>query len=251
MHRIPLGKLRLRIPAEKGPVFLQLHGRKASFLVLFVVQIFLSCSIHKSTCQLVKTVDIAASVAYQHAMSYDKPHPGCPIEENPIMIAVAEEQDNSVAPRKGDSIFDTYQPTVPQWVLADDGLPKEVDQTTSDETLPPALMQETLVCMKQDADPEHGRSECLEKCKYYKRQLSREPSALNLRVIDRWCLHPASKGLNGAALSLRDTEVPFCELRDPPDPRSEYYLDKIDEKKIQQGKNREFFPIFKTVETEK
>jgi hypothetical protein len=179
---------------------------------------------------------------------YSSPHPGISPEDNPIMQVVDEGADPSGPPRHGDSVFDQYKPIAPKIVMHDDGLPLPVyPEIDSEQTYAPPLSPETLVCMAQEPSPEFGRPGAIPKCKFYARQLCREPGAIDRPIIERWCLHEAQRGLNGAAFSLRDTEVPFCELRVPPDPKSEFCMDKVDARKIEQGKDRRVYPVFKTL----
>lgn len=144
-------------------------------------------------------------------------------------------------PRPSDSVFAAFPTTEPAIVLDPaDGMPREADVPwTFQDALAPPLTPETLVCMKQSADLPH--------CRYYKRQLALDPE-LDRPIIMRWCTCPALRGTNGSALSLRDSAMPHCELRDPKDPKSTDLLDKIDDEKIKLGQNREYFQMFKTPE---
>lgn len=180
---------------------------------------------------------------------YLGPHPGISPDDNPIMQVIDEGADPTGPPRHGDSVFDQYKPIAPKMIMHEDGMPMPVyPDIDSEQTHAAPLSPESLVCMAQQPSPEFNRHESLPKCKYYARQLCREPGAIDRPIIERWCLHEAQRGLNGAAFSLRDTEVPFCELRDPPDPRSEFGMDYIDAKKVELGKERKTYPVFRTLE---
>lgn len=178
---------------------------------------------------------------------YPGPHPGVDPEDNPIMQVVREGEDPTGPPRHGDSVFDQYVPMPSKIATGPDGLPMEVwPELGPYDAMPPALAPETLTCMKQP--PSEAYPDGMPKCKHYRRQITREPLAIDRPIIERWCVHEAQRGLNGAALSLRDTEVPACELRDPPDPKCEQYLDHVDDVKIKLGKERTILPMFKTPE---
>jgi len=144
-------------------------------------------------------------------------------------------------PRPSDSVFDAF-PTVQPNIIMDpsDGMPREADPPwTFEDAQAPPLTPETMVCIRQ--------SDGLGPCKHYRRQLALDPE-MDRPIILRWCTCPALRGTNGAALSLRDSAMPHCELRDPPDPRSTELLDKLDDEKIRLGQNREYFRMFKTPE---
>jgi hypothetical protein len=183
----------------------------------------------------------------EFADPYPGPHPGVDPEDNPIMVVVREGEDPTGPPRHGDSVFDQYVPVPAKTATGPDGLPMQVWPDLGPyDAMPPALAPETLTCMKQPAS--EALPEGLAKCVHYRRQITREPLAIDRPIIERWCVHTAQRGLNGAAMSLRDTEVPACELRDPVDPRCEQLLDHADAVKVQLGKERDIFPMFKTVE---
>jgi len=145
------------------------------------------------------------------------------------------------APMLGDSIFDQFAPDPPVVGLGDDGLPVERDPPYGlDATLPPPLVPELMSCLAQQAGEAFGLHRVcgLPPCKYYHRQLVRNPDAPDRRMIERWCARPELRSLNGAALSLRDSEVPCCEFREPADEVASEYLDMIDRGKIALGRER-------------
>lgn len=163
----------------------------------------------------------------------------------------------AIHPRVSDSIFDTYEPQMLSLAISPvDGMPDVVTQHyTEEDVLPPSLSEETLVCLAQperhvpvpDQPGQVRVYPAVPKCQYYKRVKARD-TEIGRFIIQRYCTCPDLKGLSGAALDLRDTVVPCCEMRDPPDGRSEEELDKVDAEKIALGKNREFFPLYMTPE---
>lgn len=79
-------------------------------------------------------------------------------------------------------------------------------------------------------------------CAHYARQLSQFDLNAQAQVMLRVCA--ARRTTEGAFMSLRDRAMWACELRMPADAASNESLDAFDEKKMQQGKSRELFPIF-------
>jgi hypothetical protein len=171
------------------------------------------------------------------------------------VVDVDEEQ---LHPRFGNTVFDTYapQPIVLE-ISEEDGLPDLVVQHYAPEdVLPPSLNEDTLVCLAQPerhlpvVGGQPGEVKvypALAKCVYYKRSKVRDTD-IGQFLICRFCTNPNLKGVNGAAMDLRDTSIPCCEFRDPPDVRSEEEMDRIDEEKIAMGRNRVYYPITMTAE---
>jgi hypothetical protein len=142
-------------------------------------------------------------------------------------------------PEKGDSVFDQFVPDQVVAVQGPDGLPMDRDPAHSfEDSLPPPLTPQTMVCLPQTADPENGRTEDLPACAYYRRQRYSSSSTPGATQIDRYCTHPSQRGLNGACTILRDSAIYQCELRDPPDQASYAVLEAIDSIKIAQGIER-------------
>lgn len=149
---------------------------------------------------------------------------------------------DGVHPRVSDTLFEAFplEQPIGAVISPEDGLPVDYTPDAGDDAAAPPLSPDTLVCMPAMQDDGTSRA----KCKFYKRQKAMD-TELGLWVIQRWCVCPALRGTNGAALDLRDTAVPACEMRDPPDERSSEILDKFDEEKIAQGKDRKYFRVFK------
>ena len=140
--------------------------------------------------------------------------------------------------KPGDSVFDAFQPETDLWGPGADGLPAPIEKDTGDGPLP--FTPENLVCMKQ---------ETCGVCVYYKRQITPLGEHHDQRSIDRWCLHPGMRALNGAALNLSESAMFACELRDPPHPESAKLLDDIDENLLQRATGpAKFWSLFRTPE---
>lgn len=157
--------------------------------------------------------------------------------------SLAEEADDAEtelgSPTPGGSIFDQFQPAQPEYRDGADGMPVEKDPPWSyNQALPPPLAPATLSCLAQDPDPKNGRHARLEKCRYYKRQRVLAPDIPDLSQIERFCIVESLRGINGAALCLKDSAILNCEFRDPPDPAASIMLDAIDDLKIAIGKER-------------
>lgn len=139
-------------------------------------------------------------------------------------------------PEKGDSVFDQFVPEQAAAVEGPDGLPMDRDPAHSfDDSLPPPLTPQTMVCLAQKADENLDRLQDLPPCRWYKRQRYSSSSTPGATQIDRYCIHPSQRGLNGACTILRDAAIYQCELRIPQDPASQRVLDALDAIKIAQG----------------
>jgi hypothetical protein len=79
-------------------------------------------------------------------------------------------------------------------------------------------------------------------CVFYGRQFSQADFNPEIRVMNRVCT--ARRDTAGAFMSLRDRAMWACDLRQPRDPVSDQKLDEFDEKKMREGTNRTFLPIF-------
>lgn len=79
-------------------------------------------------------------------------------------------------------------------------------------------------------------------CKHYARQFSQYERNPENRSQFRLCTARRSTG--GAFMDIADLGIYACELRDPPDFESLKLADEFDRKKIKQGQNREYLPIF-------
>jgi len=143
------------------------------------------------------------------------------------------------SPVPGGSIFDQFQPAQPEFKDGPDGLPVEKDPPWSfSQALPPPLAPQTLSCLAQEVDVGAGRHVALPRCRYYKRQRVLSPDIPDLAQIERFCTIESLRGINGAAMCLKDCAILNCEFRDPPDPAAEIMLDAIDKVKIEIGKER-------------
>jgi hypothetical protein len=92
-----------------------------------------------------------------------------------------------------------------------------------------------------------GRTEALPSCKHYARQKGVDET-IPVYITMRWCTHGCMRSLSGAALSLRDTAMIACELREPRDPCTDALLDKDDEKRVKLGGKRVGYRLYKTPE---
>jgi len=79
-------------------------------------------------------------------------------------------------------------------------------------------------------------------CKHYARQQTQADFNPEVRVQLRVCT--ARRSTEGAFMGLRDLAMWACELRDPPRLECIDELDKFDEMKMKQGRNREAHSIF-------
>lgn len=79
-------------------------------------------------------------------------------------------------------------------------------------------------------------------CKHYARQFTQLDLNPENKALFRLCT--ARRSMGGAFMDLSNLAMFSCELRDPPDAKSLASADEFDRKKILQGKNREFLPIF-------
>jgi len=137
----------------------------------------------------------------------------------------------------GDSVFDAFPPEIDLWGRGEDGLPSPIEKDTGDGPHP--FTPENLVCMRQAT---------ADICQYYKRQLTPLGPFRDQRNVDRWCLHPGMRALNGAALNLSESAMFACELREPPHPESAKLLDEGDEKRLRlsSDKDKKYWRIFRT-----
>lgn len=154
-----------------------------------------------------------------------------------------EETKDGLHPTPADAIFEAmpqYQPTV--GISPVDGLPVDNTPDVGEDAYAPSLDPETFVCMRHV----DGAGNLIRKqCSYYKRQKQQHPDIPRILVIQRWCTHPAVVTSAGA-MCLRDSTVPNCELREPPDQKSSDDLDAFDDELVRKGKDRKFLQVFRT-----
>lgn len=169
-----------------------------------------------------------------------------------------------------DEIAEEYKPSPIRKVTGADGLPTNFHEGSSDI---PALSVESLVCMEDTSvfvtRDEHGRiSSTFQKekvqrmpngkyyvkgvevqpvrprCEYYVRQMAMFDYNPEGKVHLRLC--SARRTTEGTFMTVRDSAMWACSMRNPRDlVTEEKHLDKFDAEKIEQGKNRKHFSIFK------
>ncbi|MFA4971406.1 MAG: hypothetical protein WC683_02250 [bacterium] len=162
------------------------------------------------------------------------------IEQDETLAEQADEEETETgSPTPGGSIFEQFRPAQPEYRDGPDGMPIEKDPPwTFSQALPPPLCPQTFSCLEQEPDPKKGRLTRLGKCRFYKRQRVISPDIPDLALIERFCTVEALRGINGAAMCLKDSAIFDCEFRDPPDPAATNVLDAIDAEKIEIGKAR-------------
>lgn len=197
-------------------------------------------------------------------------------EETEVSVEGEEEDGEEFHPF--DELFSEYNPSQVTQVMAEDGLPTQ-DASVVDSNIPP-LSTETLVCMgdfskfvirspsgrvtrelesstevKQMPDGTYCYEEGPGKfqvdvepirppCRHYVRQLGQAGDNPELKMIYRLC--SARRTTEGAFMSVRDTGIWACSMREPRDLESEKrHLDLFDERKIREGAQRTASSIFK------
>lgn len=81
-----------------------------------------------------------------------------------------------------------------------------------------------------------------EACSRYKRQLAGADDLAGVTTIWRYC--EALRTVGGAYLQVNDEAIYACELREPRDPSTEASIRAFDERKMRQGKERVYLPMF-------
>jgi hypothetical protein len=110
-------------------------------------------------------------------------------------------------------------------ILGEDGLPMAVDPGALSGLEMP-LHPETLVCMKGEGRPA---------CKHYLRQMLALGNNPEHQQVYRLCM--VRQGSTGAFIDVSGG-VWACDMRDPPDMKSQKKLDAFDAKKIAEGIQR-------------
>lgn len=178
-----------------------------------------------------------------------------------------------------DEFQEDFKPTRTGKVLAEDGMPTQ-DAEVLGSNIPP-LSPETLICMedrsqfvrrdslgriqatfsaevaeqlpngnwylKEDLEVDLEQAMPVEpirpSCEHYVRQQGQGGDNPEMKVHYRLCA--ARRTTEGAFMSVRDTGMWACTMREPRDPDSEKrHLDLFDETKIQQGATRVSHSIF-------
>lgn len=176
-----------------------------------------------------------------------------------------------------DEFREDYKPSAIKKVIASDGLPT-YHAPVSNNDIPP-LSPETLVCMgdfrkfvQRDkwgiitkevepsevtrapngdyyvTNPETGIKSKVEPirppCKHYVRQMVSFEFNADHDSIKRLCA--ARRTTEGAFMTVKDTKVSACDMREPKHIESEKLIDEFDDKKMKQGQERTFTSIFNT-----
>lgn len=160
------------------------------------------------------------------------------VEQKPQLgQSLAEVEEAMQVPRPGGHFFDQFDPAPVTLTTGPDGLPVEVDPPWKPEDAAPIpLTPKTMSCLAQERSAWCPSG--LPKCRHYKRQRVHSAQTPDRPLIMRFCCCDELRGLNGAALVVDDSGIFNCEFRDPPDPRCEVVLDKIDAKIIEKGEER-------------
>jgi hypothetical protein len=79
-------------------------------------------------------------------------------------------------------------------------------------------------------------------CKHYVRQLS--PYYLNPKHKKAFRLCAARRTTEGTFMDLSDMGMFACDMRDPPHLESKHQLDAFDERKMREGRERKYLPMF-------
>lgn len=206
-------------------------------------------------------------------MSEEQPKNEAEIDET--VINDLEEADEEFHPF--DEIREDYKPSEIKKVIAEDGLPTNHVPAQNNDI--PPLSPETLVCMGDfskfvirdqwgEIIRELEPSEVLQApngdyfvrnpetkirvkvepirppCKHYVRQMVSFEFNADHDSIKRLC--SARRTTEGTFMTVKDTKVSACDMRQPRDIKSEKLLDEFDEKKVKQGQDRIFTSIFNT-----
>jgi hypothetical protein len=186
-----------------------------------------------------------------------------------------EEEEEQDAFTPFEEIANEFQPGNILKIKGEDGLPQQYTPDSGKSDIP-ALSPTTLICsgdysefrdtegnkytlsqvvrcseghwvVRGDSQEIEGRRIIVEPkrqpCSHYVRQMTQADMNPEIRFISRLC--SARRDRQGAFMSVRDTAVYACDMRNPPDVESTKLLDDFDQKKIQEGKNRDFLPMFK------
>ena len=178
-----------------------------------------------------------------------------------------------------DEIADDYKPSEIKKVIGEDGLPTNAAPVAQSDI--PPLSPETLVCMEDTSkfvtrdeygkiisvwEPdkveqlpngkyylkdEHTKKTEVQpirpRCQHYVRQMAMFDYNAAAKVHLRLC--SARRTTEGTFMTVRDSAMWGCSMREPRDIETEQKcLDEFDAQKIEQGKNREHFSIFKKEE---
>jgi hypothetical protein len=206
------------------------------------------------------------------------PTEGSPDEARPedTVIDVADVGDDGGEDfHPFDELDDDFKPGPAVRVMGADGLPTTIDQTSESDI--PSLSRQTLVCMGDfskfvtrdtwgNITREFSPSEVTRQpngkwtvnddaghlaaevhpirppCRHYVRQ--KTTLSLNAKHFQYSRLCAARRTTEGTFMTVRDSGVWACDMREPIDLDSIKALDDFDALKIAQGENREYFSIF-------
>lgn len=201
-------------------------------------------------------------------MSNEPIGPGEPPEE-----CVVPDEDAADDWSPHDQLHDAFKPGPIKKIIAADGLPATVVDSTQSDI--PVLSLETLVCMgdfsafveRDENGVEQRRHEPKDvkrypsgrwyvevelqqylvepirpPCKHYARQMTQFSANPEKQQILRLCT--VRRDTAGAFMAVDDIAVWACDLREPRHVPSEDRLNAFDDKKIKQGKERELLPMF-------
>jgi len=169
-----------------------------------------------------------------------------------------------------DELQEEFQPGPIPKITGPDGLPMQVSDQSGESDIP-ALNPDTFLCMgdysfylfekgskeekvlpsQVDRDeggwflkgsPKVRVFPYREPCKHYARQMIQSDLNPELKMVSRICL---ARSQQGSIMSVRDRAVYACDLRSPQDLVSLRILDAFDDRKIQEGKNRQHYSLFK------
>lgn len=178
-----------------------------------------------------------------------------------------------------DELREDYKPSAIKKVIAADGMPTNHAPVRNNDI--PPLSVDTLVCMgdfskfvqrdewgfqTREVEPSdvtrapNGDYCYREKtsvgvmlvkvepirppCRHYVRQMVSFEFNADHDSIKRLCA--ARRTTEGAFMTVKDTKVTACDMREPKHIESEQLLDDFDDKKVKQGQERVFASIFST-----
>jgi len=117
-------------------------------------------------------------------------------------------------------------------MTGEDGIPKPIDHGI-EQALELALHPDTLVCMG---------TESRQVCRYYVRQMLSLGNNPEHQQVHRLCM--MRQGASGAFVDVSGG-VWACDLRDPPDKKSQNKLDVFDARKMAEGQERSSRSVFR------
>lgn len=175
-----------------------------------------------------------------------------------------------------DELHEEFQPGPIPKVMGPDGLPMQVSDQSGESDIP-ALNPDTFLCMgdysfflfEKDSKEEKVLPSQVDRdvggwflkgfpnvrvrphrepCEHYARQMIQSDLNPELKMVSRICL---ARSQQGSIMSVRDRAVYACDMRKPQALVSFRVLDEFDARKIQEGKNRQHYSLFKGVDPKK